>query len=881
MVAAGDSIGRYRIVKEIGRGGMGVVYAAEDQALRREVAVKVVTFGRGEQKESPAVTRLLREARIAAQLSHPNIVAVYDVGVEDGRAFIAMERIDGTLLTEYIGDRTVGLSAKLRWLGQIADALASAHAKGLVHRDIKPDNVMITRDGQAKVLDFGIAGRSRLLEGAAGEGFGGDSLTLNAGAGTPAYMSPEQLLGVGVGEPSDQFSWGVLAFRLLSGSLPWRAKDTLSIVAELVQETAPPLADAMPDVPETVAALVDRALARDPTERWPSMKAVAAHLDRRTSPESETRPDPASDPEPPEATLPAPPRAGTRSWVPWLIAGAVVIGVGSWAMIGREDAATPPSPPLASSEPAVVRSMLDLPEPVCREAALVRYKDGIRSTRDGNYEQAFLFFQESVDLDPNCGAAWMRLFRTGRGRLTPERLREAFRVAQNYRDQLTERDKELLTAYEPLIAHEPPDRDGFGKRFGEVARKHPDDAELQAGAAFFATQLDFEERMAFARRSVEADPGHADGHQAIAWLHAQVDDVAKARTAAAQCVDHVPAATDCIKMRLVLDAELGDCASMEKAARQWIARSPNTSRGYQMLAQALAAQGQPRATVEEVLQQRWARLPDVEKLGTRLTEAAAAAAYYGDFETAAERLTEAQEAIADSTYRELRSRAALMEIELALEQGDHDRVRQAGRAFLEREGVWTATMTSDADSDGFFHAVPRVIEILRPLDPKLEVAERIEAWRVREGGANVINSWGIWALGDALLASNADEAKGAVARVPGPLPSAGGQVHVFRLAGRTGISAAATGRALALAGQIDDAIAYLEAGARSCAVLTDPFGAMRARLWLAEAQLRAGAADEACAAIEPVAQRWGTADPAPLTGIRATALRAKCPTAVD
>ena len=251
----GMTFDRYRIEGLLGEGGMGKVYRAYDGRLERFVALKIVGGGAdGDSEASDAPERrLLREARAAAAIDHPNAVAIFDVGEVSGKTYIAMELIEGRPLSAYVGDASVALGTRLRWLAEIARALDAAHQRGLVHRDVKPTNVMVRRDGRVKVLDFGIARRLRgdpsahmLATTPARDG--GDlalartiplppeavAATLLAtltkeGAivGTPLYMAPEQMRGEAVDARADQFSWGVLAYELLAGCHPWGPRATL------------------------------------------------------------------------------------------------------------------------------------------------------------------------------------------------------------------------------------------------------------------------------------------------------------------------------------------------------------------------------------------------------------------------------------------------------------------------------------------------------------------------------------------------------------------------------------------------------------------------------------------------------------------------------
>ena len=274
----GDVIDRYVIVGLLGSGGMGEVYRAHDPRLEREIALKVMaTTG------SEGAARMLREARAAAALHHPNVVAVYDVGevtepeAARGTTFLAMELIRGRSLRAYVRDPSVDVAERVRWLAEVAGALAAAHSAGLVHRDIKPENVAIDDDRHVKVLDFGIAKRALPdVDVPTGPTMTAQGLAV----GTPAYMAPEQMRGETVDGRADQFAWGVLAYELLAGVLPWpAAADALQLVSHVLTIDPPALATRNPDVPAVVAATVMRALAKSRDDRFASMQRLLAALD--------------------------------------------------------------------------------------------------------------------------------------------------------------------------------------------------------------------------------------------------------------------------------------------------------------------------------------------------------------------------------------------------------------------------------------------------------------------------------------------------------------------------------------------------------------------------------------------------------------------------
>ena len=257
--------GRYSIDRELGRGGMGIVYLAREVHLDRLVAIKLLPPDRA---SDPALRdRFLREARMAAKLSHPNIIPIHSVEDTGGFVFYVMAFVDGETLAHRVRTRgPVPASEGARILREAAWALASAHAQGVVHRDVKPDNILLeSSGGRVLVADFGIAAA---LGDTAAEGV----------AGTPEFMSPEQALGKQVDARSDLYSLGATAFYAFSGRFPFEAKNVTELLAKQVTEPAPPLMSLGLPLPRRLAALVDRCLSKEPSLRPESAQALAEQL---------------------------------------------------------------------------------------------------------------------------------------------------------------------------------------------------------------------------------------------------------------------------------------------------------------------------------------------------------------------------------------------------------------------------------------------------------------------------------------------------------------------------------------------------------------------------------------------------------------------------
>ena len=333
------SFGRYRVLREVGRGAMGVVYLARDDKIGRNVAIKALDIDRRlpEDQKEEIRNRFEREARAAGMLSQENIVTVYDVGEEDGVPYIAMEYLEGATLTEVAHDSPLSIPQAKSVIAQVLSALSYAHGHDVVHRDIKPDNISLLPDGRVKVADFGIA---RIAS---------SSTMTQVGQvmGTPGYMSPEQVKGEVVGPPSDIFSTGVLLYELLTGTAPFSSTSATSVMYKIVHEEPRPPHLINPGVPPNLEAVIARATAKNPAARYSSASEMRQDIESGAAPETASMPSaegtmlrgaPLEQAMPPSAMAPSPSLAAqpekkkhTGLWVGigagalLLVAGVVVV----------------------------------------------------------------------------------------------------------------------------------------------------------------------------------------------------------------------------------------------------------------------------------------------------------------------------------------------------------------------------------------------------------------------------------------------------------------------------------------------------------------------------------------------------------------------------
>ncbi|HEX2310354.1 MAG TPA: serine/threonine-protein kinase, partial [Vicinamibacterales bacterium] len=262
-----STIGRYQIVERLGQGGMGVVYRAYDPQIERTVAIKVISAQLVDQPEHRE--RFFREARAAGRLTHRNIITIFDLGEDQGQPYIAMEYVEGQPLDVRLRTgEPLTLSQKLAIITEISDALAFAHGAGIVHRDMKPGNVMLTRSGGVRILDFGLA---RLVTS--------ELTRSNMVVGTMNYMAPEQIRAEPVDHRSDIFSAGVLLYELLSGRKAFEADSFAATMYRVLQERPTPLTTIAPEVPTALVAIVDRAIEKDRDRRYQRMDEMQADLE--------------------------------------------------------------------------------------------------------------------------------------------------------------------------------------------------------------------------------------------------------------------------------------------------------------------------------------------------------------------------------------------------------------------------------------------------------------------------------------------------------------------------------------------------------------------------------------------------------------------------
>jgi serine/threonine protein kinase len=836
----GTLVDRYVVLSLLGTGGMGDVYEARDPKLQRLVALKVL---RGDSATGPdGAARLLREARAVAALSHPNVLVVHDVGeVREpeelrGVSYIAMERVIGRSLRSFIGDASVPMARRIGWIVDTARALGAAHEVGLVHRDVKPENVMVGDDGVVKVLDFGLARRvgAQVFASASSDVHSEPTLRREnvalvdpdskSIAGTMFYMAPEQLRGEPLDGRTDQFSWGVLAYELVTGAAPWRRSgEPLVAVSEILSLEPRAPRDVDPMVPAAVSETILKAMSKRAVARFGSMREIVESLGGR-------HPTSVHVPTSTQASIAASvprTRPAMRRAVLTLVAGCVLLGTAVALWRGKQMPAVTPSNAAVAAPRAA--GILDLPLPRTNNPdALAAYRMGLQKLRDGNDDDSGIDFQRAAGLDPGMAEARLRMVLSWDWTKSSRQRRDEFTAAYSLRAGLSDRDLALLDAMEPMM-RDPYDIHETAVRMRRAHERFPLDAEVWfEGCTWALFDYDDAEALRDAKRASEIDPSYASawallGHE----IGATYGDPKLAFEAFERCLTIVPQSHQCLTSRAWLEDYVGNCSGAEADDRQ--ADVPDCR------AAALAALGAPRQTIDEVLSAPAAKFSadwGASILRVHLD------VLNGSFSAAELEARGLAKAAVDSAG----SQPLLVLAHLLVEMGRTSEANRLATDYLARKDGWhSPPLAGTMDMLG----------LLRADGYLSEGAWKTEADRAFHSIAGRLNARQ-WVLIYGRAESPA-EAAPALARLPdvGPLN---------RRVRRT-YTAALAGHLFLLDGRIDEAIALLAPEAKRCDGLFYPFEFVHASLWLGEALEAKGDAPGACAAYKGVLDHWGHAKP--------------------
>ncbi len=346
MELTGQTVSHYRILRPLGRGGMGIVYEAEDIRLGRRVALKFLSAGVADHPHF--LERFRREARAASALNHPNICTIHDVGESEGQQFLVMELLQGATLQERMAGKPLALRELLDVSLQVADALAAAHARGIVHRDIKPANIFVAAGPTgvvlAKVLDFGLAKRSDVEEHPDGPldtaaptaTVPVDVTSPGTVMGTRAYMSPEQARGSELDARSDLFSFGVVLYEMATGVSPFSARTNGLVMEAILQKTLPPASRSNPELPAELDRIIVKATEKDRNVRCQTASDLRADLERlrRATDSAQIASESAH-------TAATPPPKSRPNWMWGAMAALAILAVGATVLLLRDRPAAP------------------------------------------------------------------------------------------------------------------------------------------------------------------------------------------------------------------------------------------------------------------------------------------------------------------------------------------------------------------------------------------------------------------------------------------------------------------------------------------------------------------------------------------------------------
>jgi serine/threonine-protein kinase len=853
----GDTVGRFVVLRELGRGGMGVVYAAEDPALGREVALKVLVL-----QDEPRRRRFLREARAAAALGHAGAVAVYEVGEAEGRAFIAMELVRGASLRALLTRNPEGLPiAEARRIAKdLAHVLARAHERGLVHRDLKPENVMVAEDGRVKLLDFGLA---KQTEGQGQELALASTTVTTEGSilGTPSYMSPEQAKGIPVDARSDVFSLGVMLYEMVAGRRPFEGHNMVQVFIAIDRDEPAPPSTLNPRVDPALERLVLRCLRKDPAARYADAGELLRDLERQAS-------TPALTTTPETAPRPRPRR---------LLAMALGLGAAALAAVLTVLIPRPRlSPTLPSSSPTTLPAPLasqsasdlapgvvptavtDLPTPpTASTSALAAYRAGLQAIRTG--DDWGPDFERALALDPGLAAAEVQLAAVGMVMHTSG-VREHFHKARDASARLSERDRGLLDAIEPVVLRQPADWAEADGRLARLLERFPGDAQLWHLLALgHANYDDFEASARMHRRAFTIDPGFSRAIADLSIDEAYLGRFEEAERSLDQCLVAKPGSARCLILRSQLQSYVGDCERMEHTARQVIAAGAPPYVAYPLLAEALASRGQPMATVREALRQMEKELDKLpaESAALRRRQAAHTAVQAdlleGDFDRALGHLRDLERIIANSAWLSDHSELSWLRAQILIEVGHAAEAGRVALDFLNRREAWEPDPSAEDIALAHDATPSLLLAALRGgVLSRAQVASRREAWlRGWSARATKVAQSYLWLHGWAGTVESPEDARAAL----GALPSYG-SLPPYRPNTMIDVAVGAT---FLLGDRVDEALGYLDHAARRCTALSFPVEHTRAQLWLGRAREAHGDRSAACAAYRVVLGRWGHA----------------------
>ncbi len=847
-LVAGTRIDHFVVRSKLGAGAMGVVYEAEDEKLGRTVALKVLSNA----FDAEARKRFVREARAASRIVHPSVATIYASGESDLGAYIAMEYVRGETLRDWLrAPRTI--AARLRVVREIASALAEAHAAGVVHRDLKPDNVLVTPAESVKVLDFGLAKQST----AGGSGVEETATAEGRIIGTPAYMSPEQAKGMPVDPRSDVFSFGVVLYEVFTGERPFRAETALGVLIAIDRDE--PLAPTRvnPETPVGVERVIGRALEKKPAGRYADGAELLRALQAL---------------EPTVAVAPPTRPLQSRWFKVLLIVGVLVelIALGAFFVSTlRARAVAGRAVPAAPETRTAGKALTDFTPYGSKNAeALEAYRRGQQAVRSALNDEA-AFFDHAAALDPAFAEAHLRAALCFADADDLLLARPHFRKAKQLRAALAPRDLALLDAFEPMVERSPADPHEATTRLRAAAERFPDDAEIAYFTAAAAAHDAPETAPALYERALALDPSFAHALLRIAGLAIASGRVGEAGAALDRCLAAVPDSVGCMAKRTFLDGQRGACADEEADARRVIALAPDWMTARQYLGSALVGEGRSVTAVRELVQQGMRQAPPfASATGAAFTELlmqSEADLLEGRLEAALGRFRAFEPVVAPLADEDAHALVSTNEVILLAEMGRDVEAQAVARDFLARHDAWEPNpndaRAAASDYTAALASYLRRAGVLSKADADAVRAAAIDRWMKRARSREDREL--VWVVAYATPADTAEEATEALAALPsfGELPavSLDSQCNAF------------VGHALLLAGRNDDALPRLDQATHACDLLGQGWPHLRAAYDLGRVREARGDTAGACAAYGAVVARWGSAKPRSVTGEKALA----------
>jgi serine/threonine protein kinase len=829
---------------------MASVYAATHRNGSR-FALKIL---HDHVSRDPDVRRLFRREALAAnRIDHPGAVRVLDDDVaEDGCAFLVMPLLSGETLQarwERSGKRLPVRDA-LIVAHAILDTLAAAHAKGIVHRDIKPDNLFITSDGDVRILDFGVA---RLLEQS------DTAVATRAGhaIGTPAFMPPEQALGR-VGEidgQSDLWAVGATLFTSLSGHYVHGSHTASELLVYAATRPAPSLISVL-TCESALGALVDRALAFAKHDRWANADAMnVALVSLFEALLSEPMPKPARiSPPPVDATAPtwdSTRRVDNHSDVTRapLAHGAVTPIARDRGPRSRVIAIVFASLVALASVLAIRRTSLPTtaqsPSDAGAESkAETEATAAYQSWRDGATALSMSHIAKAISEDGTIARA--HLLRAIEGFWSDSVSQASFQKAWEYRAQLTERDTALLFAYQPAVATT---SDPMAASVALLAayKKYPD-YELAAYclSAMYLRLGKIDDARTTMESFLARHEAFAAGWYVIGEAHVWAGDVDGASLAYHKCLKISPPATDCLSDLALLDENEGNCVEAEALSRTWLTADPDSSQCCRSLARAIFGRGGSLDSARAILGQGLLISKPSRRPFLQAKRDLALGVLEGDFRTAREQVTAAETALAGENDEADHEEIALAGMRIELELGNATGVARIADAYSERRDAWTKSDFID------YGIVPLRAKYLAGLTSRRAfVGQRDEWLKVQEGRQEQVGVRGFeWSMAFAEAVATDADAVEALDVLPRFLPLVDPMT-------RDADMDVLIGHVYLLAGQLPDARRFLERATRSCRALDLPLSQTVAWLYLGELLEKNGDVNGACKAYRVVLSRWG------------------------